>query len=1034
MENTATKGNQPKTKEIELHLKVNEELLKDKAIIDKQNNLIILKEGNTAVHFTADYDDPDIAKAKTEAEEAKIELDKQIDALNKDKESIDESLKSYKAAYDVTVKNNTQQHYNVFKKKETAYSQKVAAYKRKYALYKKQDAKHKLKKAEEERLTKAHQDTLDKIKWLWHLAPKKMDFKETDLRSDLKSGNIKNFIFGKIYEGGGMGWAEPCLENKAPTNKVPAGYLVAAKGQPKVLMTKWREFSATNDGAIINGKEKEFREAVQLHIYTQALYGQDLDIELYDTNWQNATLPPYELTPQEREKYNKEKSTPKALAQYFRREVRTHPLLDDEKAFISKIISNYGTNDNTSPSPAFLVQKTIVNVYLDEIWRYDAGNTLQMHAIIRSRPKDLMDTYANESEMITVSKVNENANQPLSSNTVIEVGEIETNAGNFRPCKYSGISVKAGDAEEQTVFDENVLAVDFNAQRTFNVVAGSDKAKQTIKVKVNDVETKDDDCIANPKHKGHVINVAPLTTIGFMPSNKQAGVTRPDAKPGSLSLKASFGIAGYSGKADNKSDKSATKIIDLDDNGLTFDATYNYTIKKADGSINWERLWGYVWLPSVQVDTYSITTQTCRWNHNIDFKVFPDIKWTVGFKIDFDGSKFKAFEQKFKQTSNRTSLNPFKRAYQYTQEMNSRFSRGDYSRENLDAYRRSSNRLNARLDNDGIRRVNPGAAQPSSAFDKVLKVLDNYEVSLKAEWNNGADKIDVIDTIFKTIEDFILGFKTAIKFCKAVFNGECTAKVNMNEEKRRKLVEKFTKSPVDYSLTNPSMAIAASWYYETMPPVDKSTTVWGAGITWAIQIKMDPLIGIQIKMDLFQMLSRKHPVAMAVYAASALLQTLLDQDKPIIAIDLVIKGEIAIEGNFKNNSVGGNVISRGGKSATKEELLKGSATVSVSLEVRLHGELKVDFFYVTTIKGYIDAGIKGTAGFGIETAIGSDDMGMYWENVLKFDGMKLKGNFTVDVEVTKTKEKTKKKPQPLFDGNFEIGLDEASLPLGKCRF
>lgn len=88
------------------------------------------------------------------------------------------------------------------------------------------------------------------------------------------------FSFGEFLEGGGAVYLEPFWEGTIPQGKYPHGILINAKGEsPAVITAEW-----TNADNIKISNPLKFGSSVYLNIYTDALYGNNIKVQLKDKN------------------------------------------------------------------------------------------------------------------------------------------------------------------------------------------------------------------------------------------------------------------------------------------------------------------------------------------------------------------------------------------------------------------------------------------------------------------------------------------------------------------------------------------------------------------------------------------------------------------------------------------------------------------------------------------------------------------------------------------------------------------------------
>lgn len=158
-----------------------------------------------------------------------------------------------------------------------------------------------------------------KIEWCWQLAGKRVDpdkiFHNNSFSLGISDLNTKQISFPKLLEGGGMAWLEIFTDKNPPLGIPPHGMFVRAIGVPKVIAAEWRDYT----GKLIT-EEIAFGSTVYLHIYTEALYGENIEIQLRDTKLANADLTP---TPTDKDGDPTQKLDAKPITR-FKRPVSIH--------------------------------------------------------------------------------------------------------------------------------------------------------------------------------------------------------------------------------------------------------------------------------------------------------------------------------------------------------------------------------------------------------------------------------------------------------------------------------------------------------------------------------------------------------------------------------------------------------------------------------------------------------------------------------------------------------------------------------------
>lgn len=916
-------------------------------------------------------------------------------------------------------------------------------------------------------------------RWIWSML-RTLTFKKTDVNDALK-GPLVYPNFPKIVEGGGLGWLEPMLGEQEPTNSAAHGYFVAAKGKPAFLSAEWREYSPNDDGAIITGKAKKFRESVQLHIYTQAMYGQEIRISLmdHDVTSSDDDLPPWERS-NGTANIEKGKKTPDDAIKYFTRQVKITKILDDETARGNKQVSDYVIKDKTgkvstgSITYQAFVQKSIINVFIDDLWKPGAGEELKIYPVLKTKNGKISKTL--QQAFITVTEDEKVKESPLlyGGNKPVIVGDIPTNAQKFQPCKYGMITVTDKEGT-QTIFNENILDFKPAEHLTYNIVAGSGTAKKTIKLNVESLVTHAAECVATPKHKDHVIDLSSFLAKGYKKEDEKAGVKRAAESESAAKGKIEVKTNNYKYKRDTNA--SFSGVIKASDTELEFDAEYKYMPSDMDKTELAKRILGYIWIPAAQVDHFPITVQTCRWKHAIDFAIYPDIKWTAALAFNMDAADFDALKKKFAEANNGKGIGNAVQRFTMKRlesvEKLGEAAKGKWSKPSPDL-----DKENEELGNDlgkmfALKKDKTAPPTPTKAkgsLAELIELLKEFDFSIKAEWNNGADSIDPVEDLVMKYFRILRGALKLLKEGRNIIGGNYTEKADTggddgkdpdefikknqgSEDKSiQELVQRMQRKPFEYELEFPKIGLAASWYYETMPPLNSDSQLWGAGKTVLIKLDAKPLVGINLKWDFLELLCRRHPIAYIVLKAVDGLLYIFADKKSSVDLSVTVTGKVDLEATFKHNTVGGNVFNRAaGSSAKKEELIKGGASISVKVECKLYLSKTATVFQAKVMMA-LGLGLEGSAGLGMQASLGSDDAGLYMALDLIFEGIKIEVYVSVDFNVSeKTKEVRKKptatatevattegKPDKYKDvadahpkASFEVGIDEKKISLQK---
>lgn len=258
------------------------------------------------------------------------------------------------------------------------------------------------------------------VQWCWQVVGKGMAGKTMEHNGSFSYGLPHDFLrqvrFPKLLEGGGLAWLEIFTENNPATGKRPHGIFVNATGTPKIIAAEWRDFT----GNLIT-EDIAFGSTVYLHIYTEALYYQNINIQLVDNGWLNDTdLTP---TPSDEDGDPVQKLDPKALTQ-FKRQVNTHPYNATTKPPAGTITDALIFDKGEEQISAGNVQKCVFPIFIEHAWQFQAkgdfksGNSLSIkpivhHSKIENQEKKLNDCVLKISTKGVLKKGELTGNNPL---------------------------------------------------------------------------------------------------------------------------------------------------------------------------------------------------------------------------------------------------------------------------------------------------------------------------------------------------------------------------------------------------------------------------------------------------------------------------------------------------------------------------------------------------------------------------------------------------------------------------------------------
>jgi hypothetical protein len=250
------------------------------------------------------------------------------------------------------------------------------------------------------------------VKWCWQLFgtgaqdPTKITHNEgfAEGISDFvipKDGSTpyRQFNLSKLLEGGGYAWLEVFTKDDIATGKPPHGFFVRATGVPKILRTEWTDFDLKPITETVG-----FTSKALLNIYTEGLYGQELDIELID---------------HDRADLND------SLQQRIIAEVNTYKLHANEsgKTGIGGNLKNATKSEKVSEQR---IQKAVIEVFVNQVWRDNAGKHLSIFPkITQEQTREVFDIK--DMKYLDVKDEGRVIKDPADSgNRPLMVGQVDT--------------------------------------------------------------------------------------------------------------------------------------------------------------------------------------------------------------------------------------------------------------------------------------------------------------------------------------------------------------------------------------------------------------------------------------------------------------------------------------------------------------------------------------------------------------------------------------------------------------------------------
>ncbi|OXA84588.1 hypothetical protein [Flavobacterium hercynium] len=875
--------------------------------------------------------------------------------------------------------------------------------------------------------------------WIWNLVEQKLSFLDSDYNKFIGKGYSGGiFQLPTVYSGNAVAWLEPYIHGvTSPTGSPRNGLFVSGKTTPKVVGYEWREYSSGNNGAIIKGDIK-YGETIQLHIYTEGLYGDEIQIDLYDVQFKDEDLPlfekdngVYQNVPRPKKEINKENApiSHKTLT----REVKVHDDLQDRVIDCELYILNI-TDENNIKTTKKSVQKCVVDIYVDPIWAFfvnkeknnsqGTDNSIEMKAYIYTAVNNQylrINNTDNQPLVKILGKTNEKTALEPEGNKVVVAGTIETNIANFLPCRFSRAVGKYARGEETVEIEIYNIQNNLNLTKlVFPLVAGIKEARKDFTIELEGLQTKECIFADDPEktHTGHVIDISKIEKLIENGKGKRSEKWRAAEYKSNSVSKENPNVEAENHGSDESTITNNFKFI----NGISslkaqssfkvleehkpfvlqpptdeklelqvgYDFSHGNTISPIKGLL--ATLW-----PNNEnlAQRYPVNLHTCCPNIPLDIMVYPDTKWTLQLAFNYDGEEFNKLRDiyhdkwKLKELEAKDDLKKIKGQSQNLDDDEKK------KRKKLREAKAKAKKAKAKA-----KRKQSYRSQASHMMSKTTNVgLIDCEFSLMCEFDRPHQALE-LSSGMPEITDFLKKVGDVKDLIESIFNGKndnttknspkgnsttSARSKRLKDNLKLKNAKKKEKSNWSYEFIPPSVGVSVSWYAD--PPKDLYTPVMGTMIEGAIDL--DPLFGFEIKYDAYQLLYKiNHPAVLAVVATLDILDEALGDDFNI-NLDLIITSEIS-------GSLKGTINTAEGSKYT-ERLMKDDDDSPCKLGgkvlIKLVGDVNGNFgntifgFIKRTAYAKLEAEIM--SGISIECVTKADKDGIYIEPEIKFEGFVL---------------------------------------------
>lgn len=516
---------------------------------------------------------------------------------------------------------------------------------------------------------------------------------------------------------------------------------------------------------------------------------------------------------------------------------------------------------------------------------------------------------------------------------------------------------------------------------TYNLVSGPNKGQRELLITLGELNVDDSVCHNNPKHKGKVFDTskieeaiqidkeAPKTDSAFMQIfNDRKNTTNANG----ISL---------TGKNSTKDAKPAiVQSPGNTDDHFKFKVAYQY------GDMSIFKIFSYFLPQKVKPNLYTILASTCRYQRPITIAVYPDIKWTLNIKYNFEKAGW--FESKKWNQETKYEMKSLAMEQQTID-----ISSPDFHIRGVQTTLKAEIQHNEK---SKLKRVEVKEKDPSQPKPGLLKktgnILQDLELGLEAQWDGGDQKEEVTDEFLKEVyQEFKVAFEVYRQIVK-IIKGTTTpsepatdAQTNFMQDFIKGFKKNRTK--LSFELTPPSVAASLAWYLSAEnnskdPSLNNLNT-----LTYDFGFDFSPIFGANIKLDFLAMVQNAHPIAYVVVKLIDIAATLGGAD---IIADLKLSGDINLKGEGTLDMMTGanTLTNRRYQKDTQSKMLDGNVKVELTLTLKFTQNKSYNLLvYKVIVSGEISAEAKTF--FTIGGTAMADDKGLYISWDFKFGGLKV---------------------------------------------
>lgn len=642
------------------------------------------------------------------------------------------------------------------------------------------------------------EDKYGSVRWVHQLiGDRRPELNENSFNEALKMGTSSmSFSFDEFLEGGGAVYLEPFWDGTKPQGKYPNGVIINAKGEnPDVILAQWTD--ADNNEIT---KPLKFGSSVYLNIYTSALYGNNIKIQLKDKD-KVIRFITLGLTDADDKLF---------AAEYLNNKIedRTDDDISKQEALFERPVSLYKESklpasakrgilveDDQNkydgiPKREINTQKSKFAVFIDPIWQTLGGDSLEIYPIVYH------DAIPNKEKILKdcILKVDKNATDEIkvdssNSNQVVVLSQVETNIQHFNPCGYDTITALL-DTTQYPIFTRKISEID---RELYLKIISNDKVKN-LYIYLPDLHTTE--CTYNniiEYHTGKVISL--------------------------------------------KNPEAHYKNIKKNNEDVSFDVSYPRPTS--------EQIINYAWLPNAKPLRYGLQFATCRFEHPLTIEVYPELEYTFNAHLGVDESEYLYVTQ---------TKNYKKRDYKGKKKDGTKAAKKDHNKRIKDNFKED---VDNQVKKDNFRekyKVSVGAEykfgeeDPTVVEFALLKTLE--------------DVIENIMYVYDTIDSYLQGDqmkqveegeefdeagnkKTLTPAQKAKNKAEYKAKKKQRQDKKKKSMPKAAGFPVRLEITPPKFTGGVTWGYKQS---QKEPSL--VGVNYQFKFGALPLVGVTGRLDL----------------------------------------------------------------------------------------------------------------------------------------------------------------------------------------